>query len=143
MKEDQVPVVYRPSRTNPPSGPGNKRTFSCNDANKTRIELKQGTNYMSPEKAEALANHPAYMNWHKGWKSIVIGSSSSEQEPSGDDKLPASLSALSVEEAQDAIQQTGGKDIEVLKDWLKREKRKSVIAALNARISELSKGMDA
>lgn len=133
-----VPVNYYPDRCNPPRSKQSRQTFSIFKG--PRIHLSAGTNFLTQEQADALAEHPQYQQWHRSWKSVVIQKPVDPDAKLETPKLPQSLAGLNVEQAQEAIEMTTPKDLAILKIWLKAEQRKTVTAALNARIAQLEKG---
>lgn len=100
------------------------------------IELVPGVNYLPQEKFALLESHPDYPQYEK-WGAIVLFTPqveelAAEAEDSND------LSGYSGDDAQEII--AAQDDVDILKAWLKAEKRKTVQRAINARITQIESG---
>lgn len=121
-------VLFRPEKLNPP-----RKGEQYYD----RLQLKPGTNHLSEVELAKLLAHPDYEQ-HRIWGAIEVVKPEAKIENKVPTEGETGLDKLSDVAAQKVIEQTF--DVAVLETWLKSEKRKVLINAINRRVTELKKG---
>ncbi|BAS57968.1 hypothetical protein NIES2135_26500 [Leptolyngbya boryana NIES-2135] len=121
-------VLFRPEKLNPP-----RKGEQYYD----RLQLKPGTNHLSEVELAKLLAHPDYEQ-HRIWGAIEPVEPKAKIENKVPTEGETGLDKLSDVAAQKVIEQTF--DVAVLETWLKSEKRKVLINAINRRVTELKKG---
>jgi len=118
-------IIYRPERENP-----ERRGSRVIDG----LTLDPGTNTVDDDLVKAVADTDTYKQLLE-WGAVSVHQPTETVAPVSS---TAELGGLNIESAQEVIEATN--DVPTLEGWLKVETRKTVINAINRRITEIKEG---